>query len=214
MSDGLIVALIGFIGTLLGAAVGAFATIRAAQLKASSENQGNPPYRPLPFAVIGLISSLAAVVGLVLGVLFATQIIQLLANNSQVTFAVNLPANANWYNTRIQINAGQTIEVVASGNVATFTGEDLTESGVSGPDGQATICPDAANPEVAKIGCLMNSEPYGALVARIGDGAPFKVGSIYSGKASASGILFLAVNDNYPYYEDNQGAYSISITIK
>jgi hypothetical protein len=148
-----------------------------------------------------------------LGALFATQIVQKLSNNStpEVIHTVNVPGDVIWYNTRIQAYEGQALTIVATGNVSTLSGEDGT---VSGPDGQITICPDKENPEVAEIGCAMNSEPYGALIGKIGDSAPFRAGLYFSDEIKTNGILYFTVNDNYPYYEDNQGGYSVTITLR
>ncbi len=57
-------------------------------------------------------------------------------------------------------------------------------------------------------------EPYGMLIARIGDGAPFAVGQFLDFVAPQAGHLFLGANDNYPYYSDNAGEYHVTITIR
>ena len=69
MSDTIIIAIIGLVGGVLGAAIGAFGTIEAAKVKAKSETNGAKS-DGASCAVIGLAASVAAVIGLALGVLY------------------------------------------------------------------------------------------------------------------------------------------------
>jgi hypothetical protein len=62
--------------------------------------------------------------------------------------------------------------------------------------------------------CLLDGAPYGALIGKIGNGTPFLIGSTRWMTAAEGGTLYLAVNDNYIYYEDNSGTYTVTITIK
>jgi hypothetical protein len=73
-------------------------------------------------------------------------------------------------------------------------------SGTSnGPDGQRGAGDNALLPGV----------DYGALIGRIGSGAPFLVGSNLSTAADSSGELSLGVNDLQS--DDNTGAFSAQI---
>jgi hypothetical protein len=59
----------------------------------------------------------------------------------------------------------------------------------------------------------MNYAPYGALVGKIGTGAAFLVGKKITFTAKSTGILYLAVNDNLPWYGDNAGGYTVTINL-
>jgi len=67
MSEGIAVALIGFAGAVLGAAIAGSATIWAAGIKRGSN---------IPCGLLGLFASLGAAVGLVLGALFGSTLMQ------------------------------------------------------------------------------------------------------------------------------------------
>ena len=49
----------------------------------------------------------------------------------------------------------------------------------------------------------------GALIGRIGNGAPFAIGNQTSIVAPASGVLFLGVNDDG--FADNQGNFQVIV---
>ncbi len=58
--------------------------------------------------------------------------------------------------------------------------------------------------------CALDDAPYGALVGKVGvDGQAFLIGDAQHFQAPAAGDLFLAVNDNLMYYEDNRGGFTI-----
>jgi hypothetical protein len=58
-----------------------------------------------------------------------------------------------------------------------------------------------------------NGFPYGALLARLGTGSYFLVGTGYKTKDSSSGRLYLAENDDPDAYENNIGTLSVSIVV-
>jgi hypothetical protein len=69
MSEGIVVALIGFAGAVLGAAIAGFAAIAAAGTKKEGQTS-------LSCGLLGLFASLGAAGGLVLGALFGSTLIQ------------------------------------------------------------------------------------------------------------------------------------------
>jgi len=69
MSEGIVVALIGFAGAVLGAAIAGFAAIAAAGTKKEGQTS-------LSCGLLGLFASLGAAGGLVLGTLFGSTLIQ------------------------------------------------------------------------------------------------------------------------------------------
>lgn len=90
MSEGIIIAIIGLIGTILGAAIGAFAAL----LRSGGEKQASG--KQSGCAIIGLVASLVGALGLILGVLFGIFVTQQLANSSVTT---NPDSGSNSQNT-------------------------------------------------------------------------------------------------------------------
>lgn len=140
-------------------------------------------------------------------------IVLLLAiSSTALAQSVQVPATAGWVNTGIAIQQGQILTVTATGSVMTLASEPTT---ASGPDGQAVPCPNPNTPDLAGVQCLLTGAPYGGLVGRIGDGAPFKVGANYRAAAPGSGTLFLGVNDHATgeAAADNQGAFDVQVAV-
>jgi len=69
MSEGIVIALIGFAGAVLGAAIAGFATVTAAGIKGKGEGS-------ISCGLVGLLASLGAAGGLVLGAVFGASVIQ------------------------------------------------------------------------------------------------------------------------------------------
>ncbi len=124
---------------------------------------------------------------------------------------VSVPGNEIWVSTGVEVSAGQILTILASGNINTLP--DETGASLSDPNGQEWSCPYTNDSTVANVDCLLNGEPYGALIAKIGNGRPFKVGSSFTVHVSENGVLYLSVNDNLPYYDDNTGNYTVVITL-
>lgn len=208
ISEGIVAALIGFLGAIIGAAIGLFGAIWI--VSAGSSDKKASPNRIRSCGLIGLFSIIFALVGLVLGILFAPSIIRILNNStSERNYSMNVPANQGWYDTGIQVTSGQSMTLAVSGEAQTAPNADA-----SGPDGQMTICPDPTNTDVARIDCLMNDQPYGVLIGKVGEGELFRVGSTYMGRVTDSGNLYLAVNDNLTFFDDNSGGYNVRIIIR
>jgi hypothetical protein len=131
------------------------------------------------------------------------------ATPQSTRLTVTVSANVVWYDTKIKITKGQSITFLASGSVNTWGGADVSNSG---PNGQGTTCPSV---DPAKsLDCLINGEPYGKLIGRIGHGTPFPIGTSLNVIAPSTGILYLAINENEPYFEDNSGSYKVRVTVK
>jgi hypothetical protein len=116
-----------------------------------------------------------------------------------------LPADAGWVDSGYNMYAGAPVRITAYGEAITAPLRNHWDSR-SGPDGQDSICPnyEGAPP------CALDGAPYGALVGKIGlDGSPFLIASNLTFTPEFSGDLYLAVNDNLPYYDDNLGNYMV-----
>lgn len=122
-----------------------------------------------------------------------------------VTKKVTVPATTPWYNTRIQITAGQVVKIEAQGKASTLVS---SKGSKSGPNGQKFIC--GAEPP-APPPCALTGARYGALVAKIGNQPAFLVGKKLTFTAKSSGTLYLSVNDNLRWYADNAGGYTVVI---
>lgn len=111
---------------------------------------------------------------------------------------VQVPANVAWTNTGIQVNQGDRIVFMATGQIH-YTGADL-----AGPDG-------------IPVGVLANRRRYplptmgvGGLIGRVGNSAPFAIGNNTQPIVMpAAGQLFLGVNDDG--LDDNSGAFTVRI---
>jgi hypothetical protein len=125
---------------------------------------------------------------------------------AQTVDNVFVPGNAGWVGTGIVAHTGDTFDVTADGQVITL----LPPRGrsVSGPDGQSGTCVS-----VGGYVCAVEEAHWGALIGRIGTGAPFVIGSHAGdvGGGGQSGELMLAVNDYLGYWSDNSGGFAVRV---
>ena len=124
---------------------------------------------------------------------------------------ISVQSNIAWQDTKIYLQPGQTLFILASGSVNTWDGHPIAYS--PNPDGQTQNepCPSTGN----EPDCLINGELYGMLIGKIGEnGIPFRIGSENRFSITANGNLFLAINDDEPFMADNSGEYNVSITVK
>jgi PA-IL-like protein/EF hand domain-containing protein len=104
-----------------------------------------------------------------------------------------------WTDTGIWIQAGDVVTLNAQGSMRL----SMNRNDVSSPAG-------------AQSGRRANNAPVrnaaaGALLMRIDNGAPVVVGNGRTIRATASGELFLGINDDYT--EDNRGSYRVSVDV-
>jgi len=110
---------------------------------------------------------------------------------------ITVPANQAWIDTGITVNQGDRVAFRASGEITYGRSPGQTAT----PDGGADRRPNYPDPSV----------PVGALLGRIGNGAPFAIGSQTQALGMpGSGRLMLGVNDNE--IADNGGAYTVVVT--
>lgn len=115
--------------------------------------------------------------------------------------AVIVPPTQRWFDTGIDVRAGDAIEFQASGTIRMSTSNDN----------------DSANPAGAWSGRRADNAPFrdrpaGALIGRIGNGNPIFMGEAGRISASNSGRLYLSVNDDY--LQDNSGEYRVTLTVR
>jgi hypothetical protein len=111
---------------------------------------------------------------------------------------VRVPARAGWVNTGLVVSQGQTLLFNTTGEVRLSAASD-----------------DVAGPAGSKMGRHAGNSPIpsalaGALIGRIGNGAPFGIGNQTSIPAPGAGPLWLAVNDDV--LADNAGEFGVDVT--
>ena len=103
-----------------------------------------------------------------------------------------------WTSTGIMVRKGEVLTLKTTGEVRVGPGSE-----------------DPANPAGVLSGRTAAGTPIprsivGALIGRIGNGAPFGIGNQTNVPMPASGMLFLGVNDNN--FDDNSGEFRVEIT--
>lgn len=131
---------------------------------------------------------------------FAAEVATDLRYSSVASRSVSVPGTVAWTDTGVDIGSGQQLTITATGTVL---------HNVAGNDG----CDPAGEPGTSGHGAnLIGCPDHASLIGRIGDaGAPFFIGRTYSVPQTASGRLFLGVNDND--LANNGGAYSASVAL-
>jgi hypothetical protein len=110
---------------------------------------------------------------------------------------VRVPANQRWTSTGIQVVDGQTVIFTVQGEVQLSTAADDRASAAGSAKGRRA---DAAP---------IPSALAGALIGRIGNGAPFGIGNQTTVPMPATGELFLGVNDDE--VGDNSGGFVVDV---
>jgi hypothetical protein len=126
-------------------------------------------------------------------------------------YEVEVLADQYWYDTGIQVNPGDIVELQATGS---------WWDGVSqaGPDGDPGRGPKDCG------GCIMSDANPLELIGRIGlNNRPFRIGSLLKREVNESGILFLSANDNEgpcqngetgSCFRDNRGTVVVKVTLR
>lgn len=111
--------------------------------------------------------------------------------------AIRVPANDAWTMAGVRVSKGQRLSFSTTGQVQ-FSGR---QEHTSGPDG---------NPSVAAAGVPVAGMPVGGLIGRVGNSAPFPIGS-NSGPITMpeGGPLMLGVNDSD--LSDNSGSFVVVV---
>jgi len=110
--------------------------------------------------------------------------------------AVRVNANQPWVSTGLRVLKGQRVKFASSGQVH-FSPDGAH---VSGPDG---------NPSVPVSNLPVGEMAVGGLIGRVGDSAPFPIGSNQLAiQMPASGLLMLGVNDTN--VSDNSGFFAVT----
>jgi len=113
---------------------------------------------------------------------------------------VLLPANQRWFDTGIDVRAGDVIDFRATGTIR------MSNNGN-----------DSANPSGAWTGRHADNAPFrdrpaGALIGRVGSGGPMFMGESGRVDVSTTGRLYLSVNDDF--LDDNTGEYRVTLSVR
>jgi hypothetical protein len=116
--------------------------------------------------------------------------------NSQPQAMISVQANQPWTDTGLLVRRGELIAFSTNGTIE--FGRNMS----AGPDGNRDLPPNVRYP--------VRNMPVGGLIGRVGNSAPFAIGSSTSPiPMPADGRLFIGVNDDG--YQDNTGAFEVSI---
>ena len=109
-----------------------------------------------------------------------------------------IQANQPWTDTGIQVNAGDQVTFRVTGQIGTMQGQPTV-----GPEGKTGETSDKYP---------MPTMQAGALIGRVGTGAPFSIGSEQAPiQMQSGGSLLLGINDDF--FGDNTGAFSVTIQV-
>jgi hypothetical protein len=110
---------------------------------------------------------------------------------------ITVSGTQQWTPTGVIVRRGDWVTFNASGDVR-----------IGGP-GNPTASPGGVTPQTTAPGAPMQNAPAGALIGKVGNGAPFLIGSQQRVRMTEAGQLFLGVNDGH--LEDNEGNFQVSV---
>jgi len=117
-------------------------------------------------------------------------------NGGQPQSTVRVEANQRWTDTGLMVQPGERIAFSTSGTIEFGRGMS------AGPDGDKNLGP--------RPGYAVRDMPVGGLIGRVGNSAPFAIGSTSTPiTMPTGGRLFLGVNDDS--YADNSGGFDVNI---
>jgi len=111
------------------------------------------------------------------------------------TQGLMVPAQQAWTPTGLTVNRGERLRITANGQIKYGAANEASAT----PAGSNERSPENPVPNAST----------GTLIARIGNGQPFVVGSQTEIQAPASGQLFLGINDTH--LPDNSGSYQVQV---
>jgi hypothetical protein len=113
-----------------------------------------------------------------------------------------LSATQKWTNTKVTIPAGDEVGISADGQITVSPAETV------GPAGDPSCTPAQNYPGKNFPAPAL---PCYSLIARIGNGTPFEVGTSTLITNAASGVLYLGINDNS--FSGNSGSWNVKIKL-
>jgi hypothetical protein len=108
----------------------------------------------------------------------------------------------DWTNTKVTVPAGDELGITAGGQITVSPTETV------GPAGDPSCTPAQNYPGAA---FPAPSLPCYSLIARIGNGTPFEVGTSALVTATSSGVLYVGINDDT--FSGNSGSWTVNIKL-
>jgi hypothetical protein len=121
------------------------------------------------------------------------------SQSSTAPGTVRVPATARWVDSGVTVLQGQTITFETTGEVRLSS------------DSNDVAVPAGARSGRRATGAPMPNALAGALIGRIGSGAPFGIGNQTTVRAPATGRLYLSVNDDE--LSDNSGEFTVKVNV-
>lgn len=113
-----------------------------------------------------------------------------------------LSATQKWTNTKVTVSAGDDIGITADGQIS------VSPTQTVGPAGDPSCTPAQQYPGKAFPAPDL---PCYSLIARIGNGTPFEIGTRFLVANAAAGVLYLGINDNS--VSGNSGSWNVNIKL-
>jgi len=123
---------------------------------------------------------------------------------------VYVDATVVWTFSGLQVQAGETVKINSHGFVCTAS--EYWPGSTSDPGGQIEGL-GCGQHEDAPEPCALDDAPYGMLLGKIVSPKGQKVFAIGNAEtfiAPMSGWVYLSINDNLIYYDDNLGHYLVT----
>jgi hypothetical protein len=117
--------------------------------------------------------------------------------SSPKTVKLSVPASTMWMKTPVKLASGESASIKATGTISYGSGDPACQG--------IPITADGCAAETAAV-----AGPAGALVAKVGAGRPFVVGS--SGTVTGPGTISLGINDWETEFGNNTGTFAVTIT--
>jgi hypothetical protein len=129
-----------------------------------------------------------------------------------VTPPVVIPAGSGWIDTGLALEAGQSIVIQTAGRMDLWPNCETQKDEVGLPDAN---CPTwelspAGGIGPADSGYPVPGAPVAAVVGRVGDGAPFLIGTGGTFTSPGNGTLQVRINDLDEYMTDDAGAFVVT----
>jgi hypothetical protein len=135
------------------------------------------------------------------------------------TVSMQVPSTAAWFDTGIDVTAGQRLHIIATGNVRYGkNAQQVTEPNGGHYTGKrffaAAVLPTTVVVSlIGKVGGTTAVDTGTPLPAGTANDGPGFVGNWYDEIVPESGRLFLGFNDQEHAFGDNTGAFTVVITL-
>ncbi len=121
---------------------------------------------------------------------------------AQQTKVILIPASQEWPDTGLQVIQGETVTIAVKGARWSFPCGHADHC-TSTPEGE----PHSKFPELANADFLAPALPYWSLIAKIGSGEAFLIGTGLTFTAKSAGELYLSVNDAQGDFGNNLSSH-------